>query len=133
MQEPDGLNDGQRELESALKSLHPAAARIDPIVAAFTAGRKSSRHQLHLWRSATVLILLVCAASWLMPLKRNAAVQPRDFSESNIALRSPQPSPEPLAPQSLQALQQTVRDQGLDALPATKLPDVQLINLNNTF
>jgi hypothetical protein len=133
MQEPNGLNDGQRELESALRSLHPAAARIDPIAAAFTAGRYACRRQLHLWRTAAVLILLVGAASRLVPLQRNVAIQPRDFSENKIALRSEQPLSEPPAPQSLQALQKIVREKGLDAIPSANLPTIQATGIRDIW
>ena len=129
MQEPNGLNNSQRELESALRSLSPAAAKIDPITAAFTAGRRSSRRQLHLWRSAAVLILLVAAASRFMPIGHHAAVRPRDLSESTIALRSPQPP----APQSEIALQEIVSKKGLDALPSANLPIIQAVNVGNLF
>jgi hypothetical protein len=133
MQEPNGLNHEQRELESALRCLSPAAAKIDPITAAFTAGRRSSRRQLHLWRSATVLILLVGAASRLMPPERNAAVQPRDFSENKIAIRSEQPPPEAPAPQSVRVLQETMREKGPDGLPSANVPSVQIISIGNLF
>jgi hypothetical protein len=133
MQEPNGLNDEQRELESALRSLSPAAARIDPIAAAFNAGHRSSGHQLRIWRSAAALILLIAVASRLMPSGHNTDIQPHELTESTIALRSPQLLPEPAAPQSLMVLQQIVRERGLDALPPVNLPGVQVISTGNIF
>jgi hypothetical protein len=133
MQEPNGLNDEQLELESALRSLPPAAARIDPITAAFTAGRRASRRQLRLWRSAAVLILLVGAASRLVSHQRNVTIQPRDLSENKIVLSPEQPPPEPPAPQSLQALQQIVREKGLDAMPSANLPTIQATGMRDIW
>jgi hypothetical protein len=130
MQEPNGLNDEQRELELALRSLPPATARIDPIAAAFTAGRKSSRRQLRLWRSAATLILLIAVGSRLITTARNSAVAPSDISDTTVAIHTP---PAPPAPQSLQVLQETVREKGLDGLPSADIPSVQIISIGNLF
>jgi hypothetical protein len=128
---PDGLTLGERELESAMKSLSPSAARIDPVAAAFTAGRRSGQRPMHLWRAAAVLMLLVSAGSWFAPARRNVAVQPQQFSEPAVAI---QPSPpEPLAAESLQVLQETVREKGLDGLPAENIPAVHVLHADDIF
>jgi hypothetical protein len=130
MQEPNGLNDEQRELELALRSLSPAVANIDPIAAAFTAGRKSSRRQLRLWRSAATLMLLIAVASRLIPTGRNSAVVPSAITDTTVAIHTP---PAPPAPQSLQVLQETIRDKGPDGLPSVDVPNVQIISVGNLF
>jgi hypothetical protein len=127
---PHGLSPGARELELAMKSLSPAAARIDGIAAAFAAGRRSGERPMRVWRAAAVLMLLVGAGSWLMPARHNAAVPSQEFSPA-IAI---EPSPAaPLAAESLQVLQQTVREKGLDGLPAENIPAVHVINAEDIF
>jgi hypothetical protein len=130
MQEPNGLNHEQLELESALRSLSPAAARIDPITAAFTAGRRSSRRQLHLWRSAAVLVVLAAVGSRLIPTSRNSVVSPSVRSNETVAIQSP---PEAPAPQSVRVLQETMREKGPDGLPSANVPSVQIISIGNLF
>jgi hypothetical protein len=130
MQEPNGLNPEQLELESALRSLSPAAARIDPITAAFTAGRRSSRRQLHLWRSAAVLVVLAAVGSRLIPTSRNSVVSPSVRSNETVAIQSP---PEAPAPQSVRVLQETMREKGPDGLPSANVPSVQIISIGNLF
>jgi hypothetical protein len=130
MQEPNGLNDEQRELESALGSLLPAAARIDPIAAAFTAGRRSSGRQLRIWRCAAALILMIALGSRLIPTGRNSSATPSVRMDTTFAVHTP---PEPPAPQSVQVLQETIREKGLDGLPSGNVPSVQIIRIGNLF
>jgi hypothetical protein len=130
MQEQDGLTPGERELERAMKSLSPSAPGIDPITAAFTAGQRSTQKHIHVWRAAAALMLVIGAASWLMPARHAAVVQPHEFSETNVAIQFP---PQPPAPQSLQALQQVVNEKGLDALPAANIPTVHLLRIGDAF
>ena len=73
MQEQQGLTPAQQELEGALKSLIPASGQIDPIAAAFGAGRAAARRQIRAWQSVTGLLLLVAAGSWLLPVSHPAA------------------------------------------------------------
>jgi hypothetical protein len=127
MQEQDGLTPGERELELAMKSLSPIAARIDPIAAAFAAGRRSGHKHIYLWRATAVLMLLVGAGSWLAPARRNVVVQPHEFSEPAVAL---QPPP---AAESLQVLQRTVLEKGLDGLPAENIPAVRVLRAEDIF
>jgi hypothetical protein len=128
---PDGLTPGESELELALRSLNPAAARIDRIAAAFAAGRRSGQRPMRIWRAAAVLMLLISAGSWLAPARRNTAIQPQQFSEPAVAI---QPSPpEPLAAESLQVLQETVREKGLDGLPAENIPAVHVLHADDIF
>ncbi len=128
---PDGLTPGERELELAMKSLSPSAARIDPIAAAFAAGRRTGQRPMRIWRAAAILMLLVGVGSWLVPVRHNVAIQPREISEPAVAI---QPSrPEPLAAESLQVLEQTVREKGLDGLPAENIPAVHVLHPDDIF
>ena len=52
--EPRGLNPAQREVEGALRSLAPASARVDPVAAAFDAGRRSTRGRVRVWRAGRI-------------------------------------------------------------------------------
>lgn len=127
MQEQDGLTPGERELELAMKSLSPAMAGINPIAAAFAAGRRSSERSMRVWRAVAVLMLVVGAGSWLMPLTNDKA----KISEPAIAIQPR--GAEPPAAESLQALQQTIREKGLDGLPAENIPAVHVINAEDIF
>jgi hypothetical protein len=130
--EADRLNHDELELESALRSLSPAAARIDPISAAFTAGRRLGRRQIRIWQSAA-LILLVGAASWIMTIGHRPGIQVRERFEATTAPRADEELSQAPAAESLLALQEIAKDKGLDALPSANLPAVQAINVGNLF
>jgi hypothetical protein len=137
--EPRGLNPAQREVEGALRSLAPAPARVDPVAAAFNAGRRSAGRQVHLWRSAAAFLLLLSAGSWLVPLSRkgSSGVTPPEPAGSLavIPTRSqvPPTPAQPLPEESLIMLQQAVRDKGLDGLPAPRLPAVREVGAGDLF
>ena len=59
MSDQDELNPAERELEAALKSLTPRAARLDPVAAAYSAGQRSARREVRGWRVATAAMALV--------------------------------------------------------------------------
>jgi hypothetical protein len=118
MSEQDGLNPAERELEEALKSIAPAAARIDTIGAAFEAGRRSVRSQLQLWRAATAAALLIGVGSWFVPL--GSGFRPG----APVIAQRPASFAHPLAAQSVLMLQAAVREHGLAGLPPTRLPVV---------
>jgi hypothetical protein len=121
----DGLSDPDHELEGMLRSLMPAAARIDPLAAAFDAGRNSQRRRVWAWRSAAALMLVVGVAGWLLPLRRHVSSPPPNFSAViPISTRPVTPLPD----HSLLMIQQAVRDGGVDALPEAQLPAIRLIN-----
>jgi hypothetical protein len=123
MSEQDGLNPAEQELEEALKSLAPAAARIDPVSAAFEAGRRSVRTQLHVWRMATAAALLIGVGGLMLP--RHVGVGPNIQSGMQVAVHrsAPELAP-PLAAQSVFRLQAAVREHGIAGLPPTRLPAV---------
>ena len=116
----DELNSADRELEAALKSLAPAAARIDPVAAAFAAGQRSGRRQLRVWQAAAAALLLVGAGAWLVPAAHQPA-SPRGVPDSAVALHDAIPT-RVTTDQSLILLRAAVAEHGLDALPRVELP-----------
>jgi hypothetical protein len=131
MQESNGLSRDHQELESALKSLAPASTPIDPVAAAFSAGRRSGSRRARIWQSAAIISLIFSVGTQLLPTRQTTVIHPQSRSPETVALRAE--APEPPAPQTLQALQNAVRDKGLDALPATNLPAIQVITPGNIF
>jgi hypothetical protein len=135
--QPRGLKPGQRELERALRSLAPRAPRVDPVAAAFDAGRRSSRRHVQLWRSAAAALLLIAGGSWLIPIGRRGADVTRPVSPGStlvIHMRPLQPAPaQPLPDESLIMLQQAMREKGLDGLPAPRLPAVRPVAAGDLF
>jgi hypothetical protein len=129
MQNEDGLNAAERELESALRSLAPRSAKIDPVAAAFEAGRRSARRQVRLWQSAAAAMLLVSAGAWLVPVSRDGvAVAPRrvmPFAGSTAR------ATQPFSVQSVARLRAAVRERGLDGLPVVQIPAAELMRVDN--
>ena len=125
MQDETGLDPPEQELELALRSLAPAAARIDVVSAAFQAGRRSARRQVRLWQSAAAAVLLVSAGGWFVAtgeLGRNQPT-PEQFALSAPALK-------PLSPQSAIAMQQALLEGGVSRLPPTILSNVGIVSKN---
>jgi hypothetical protein len=112
MQENDAVN---RELETALRNLSPKTVKVDPIAAAFAAGRRSANRRLYRWQSAAAALLLVNVGLWLVPIHRDAA--PTIVQVQPISIPQPALPPTPLSEQSLAVLQQRVLEHGVDALP----------------
>jgi hypothetical protein len=126
--EDDGLIAGDSGFESALKSVMPIAAKVDPIAAAFAAGRRSSQRTLRAWQSAAAAMFLLAGGSWAM---RFATVPPRT-SSAVVAELPATSAPRTQAPgeQTLIMLQRAVDDRGIDGLPASPLPSVRPIQMN---
>ena len=133
MQDNDALSGAQRELELALRSVPPSSSRLDPIAAAFNAGRRSVRGSVHRWRSAAALALLIGAASWLAPARHSATTAPPESSGFMLAVQPPPSVPRPLSDQSVLALQEVVRKKGMDDLPAPHLPAVKIVRAEDLF
>lgn len=132
MREEHDLTPAQRELEMALKSVMPAGARVDPVAAAFAAGRRSAGRNVRLWRSATALLVLALAGSWLLPARRDGF--DRATYRPGQTVVSAQPSPAgPFSDQSLLILEATVREKGVDGMPVTHLPAVREMHSMDTL
>jgi hypothetical protein len=108
--------DSDGELTAALRSLAPAAIEVDPVTAAFTAGRNSARGQMRLWRGISIATIALCVAVWNIPTHSAPAIPPV------MAALKQTPAPE-LPPDSVVMLQQAVIEHGLDGLPqSSSLP-----------
>jgi hypothetical protein len=130
MSEQDGLSPADRELESALQTLAPAAARLDAVTAAFEAGRRSSRRQVRLWQSAAAAMLLVSAGMWCTPVDRGGMI-PHKNSAIAVVAAVPADVPREFAPQSIAMLQAAMREHGVDGMPPVNLPDVSSTRIEN--
>jgi hypothetical protein len=121
----DELGPGERELETALKSLSPARPGVDAVGAAFSAGRHSGRREARLWRGAAGVFLLALAGSWVVPARHRGGPP---VVESPALVSVPAASSVVRPPsQSLIMLDKAVRDGGLDALPDAGLPPAQAV------
>jgi hypothetical protein len=126
----NNLSPADRELEAALKSLAPAAALgIDAIAAAFVAGQRAKRREIFAWRCATAATLFVVGAL-LATLTSTLHSPGGQFSEhgtgSLAAYREPVAAPYTAPQQSVLILNETVRQRGIEGLPAPRFPTAQL-------
>jgi hypothetical protein len=122
-----GLTPAERELEAALAGLAPARAdRVDPLAAAFTAGRTASRREARAWRSAAAVMLVIGAGGWLTAAAmRSGAHPPTRPDGSMLLVKSEHPAapqqhakrPEPAPAQSWLMLRGAALDSGLERLP----------------
>jgi hypothetical protein len=128
MQENDAVN---REFEDALRNLSPKMAKVDPIAAAFAAGRRSANHRLHLWQSAVAALLLVNVGLWLVPIRRDAT--PTIAQVQRISVPQPTLPPAPLSEQSIAVMERRVLEHGIDALPVTHVPTQHLLRIDDSL
>jgi hypothetical protein len=126
MQDQNELNPVERELERALRTLSPAAARIDPVAAAFAAGQVAGSRAVRLWQSAAVLMLAVGAAGWLVRSGREI-VDSRETTSPTVAIVTEKLPAGTLSAHSVLRLQQAVREGGLEGLPTVYLPRVEIL------
>jgi hypothetical protein len=140
-EENHDLTPADRELESALKSLAPSrSSNISPIDAAYAAGSRSARRQLHLWQSATAALLLVAIGGWLVPFGGRTSAPPPPTVVATapdltnvVMIASTAPTAAPLPAHSLFMLQQAVREHGTDGLPTTELPTIRDLRVADFF
>jgi hypothetical protein len=130
MQEPDGLNTTQRELELALRSVAPTAVRVDPVSAAFAAGKASGRRQVWFWRTASVLILAGGIGVRLIP---GRDVVPSDRSGPIVVVQRGAPEAPAFGDQSVMMLQRAMDRHGADGLPAAQLCPVQTLHAGDVL
>lgn len=93
MRHEDELTPELRELERALKTLRPTAARIDPVAAAHAAGRRSARGRLRAWQAAAAVAALAAGGAWLAlnsrgPIAPNLELQ-EPGAEARLAATAP--------------------------------------------
>ena len=125
-----GVAAANRELEAAFASLDPAVGRVDPLAAAFAAGRNAGRRELRNWRAAAAIALAGGALSWLVPTGApHQIAERRDMPapmQPAIVVERPTPPAsdpwQPLPAQSVLVMSRAVGEGGLQALPAPRLP-----------
>jgi hypothetical protein len=127
MSDQDELNPGERELESALKSLTPRASRLDPVAAAYTAGQRSARREVRRWRVATAAIALVGVATWLLPAGQIGTNRMHLVAPVGVAAS---PEMAPVSEQSMVMLQKTVWEKGVDGLTPVQLAPTQVMHID---
>jgi hypothetical protein len=109
------IDGAERELESALRSLAPAGnVVIDPIAAAFDAGRRAVGRQVLVWRGSALSATAALAASllWFVTLAPQRPLMNRDERVARTVSISIEASD-----QSALRLRNAVLDHGWDALP----------------
>ena len=131
MSEQDGLTPELAALSEALKTLKPAAARVDPVAAAFDAGRRSALRPLRVWQSIAAMFLVAGSATAVLSFHRDVITPPA--AAPVIAEESQQlPPAQPISAQSWLALQATVSRNGIDALPVSDIPSGDLMKVTNS-
>lgn len=73
MQQDNQLTPAERELEEALRQLHPAGHAIDRDRLMFTAGLRTAQRGQRRWQAATATLTVLLAASWALRLAVPAA------------------------------------------------------------
>jgi len=131
MSQQDGLTPELAALSEALKTLKPTPARVDPVAAAFAAGRRSALRPLRVWQSIAAAVLVAGTATSLLSLHRDA-MNPPTVKPVIVQSSEPLPSAQPMSAQSLLALQATVSRDGLDALPVSDIPSSNAMNATNS-
>jgi hypothetical protein len=125
MQEENGLNSEQRDLELALRSLSPMRTQLNPIAAAFEAGRMVHRRQVRVLSAVTTLSLLIAMGSLILTQRPSVSPLHAPIAVLRDSPSMPQFVSSPSAP-TLISLEQTLQSRGIDALPTTAVPKVNV-------
>lgn len=86
-----------------------------------------------------MVLLLLAAGSWLLPVsRRGAGVATPEVPGSIAVIPTHLPTGraaavQPLPDESLIMLQQRVRDKGVDGLPTPRLPDVRSVAVDDLY
>lgn len=129
----DDLISADRELERAFRSLPPIKSHVDPIVAAFRAGRASRSRQVHLWRCAAGIALTIGIGSrWI--LSHDNRINNINSNPSSLVVDfAPPLLARPMPAESVSVLNRAVLEHGLAGLPAQHVPAMRSLNLKNTL
>jgi hypothetical protein len=111
------------KIEAALRSLSPAAVRVDAVAAAYAAGRGRAR----VWRAATVMSLMLCAAAWVRPHERVS-----DVSVATAGRTAEQPVERP-SELSVICLQEAVLRDGMEGLPKPDVASTRAVNIQGLY
>jgi hypothetical protein len=125
--DPREINPGLRDTEAALRALRPATGGVDPLAAAFAAGRKSGRRQLAAWRAAAGVAIMVGVSGWLISprtgrLTESGAPNERAPAMATVNAGSIATIPPSLPAQSVLLLRRAVAEDGLNGIPASPPP-----------
>ena len=127
----DDLNPADRELEAALLSLSPAraaAGRIDPVAAAYQAGRNSRGRELWQWRAAAAVMIVVASGSVFVSSRDRAIPNALPAGPTMVAQSPAMPVPQPPPPvQSVLMMQHAVSENGLQGLPPAPTPSSPIL------
>jgi hypothetical protein len=129
MSEHDELSPVDQEVVEALRSLKPAAVRIDPVAAAYAAGRKAAKNQVLSWRAIAAVLLVAGTASWLVPAGESQVPDVR--SQPSLASAVPDVRVADAHAQSLAALQYAMYRNGIRSMPATNIPPAGSIRVSD--
>ncbi|HEX3602431.1 MAG TPA: hypothetical protein VHU84_19915 [Lacipirellulaceae bacterium] len=127
MSQENELTPAERELEAALMSLAPMATRLDPMAAAFAAGRISARREVRMWRAAAAALAVLAAGTWVLPSVRNEVAVMRVGIPAKIASSPAMP---PLPEQSMAVLRKTIWEKGVDGLTPVQLAPAKSIHID---
>ena len=118
------LNPRDADFERSLRSLQPASGKIDPVAAAFTAGRHSRRVELRAWRTAATVVVVAGVGLWQFGRDDpQLAERPTPEAAPVIQVVTTPPHPaEPPAVQSVLMMRRAVMDSGLAGVAAPDLP-----------
>ena len=133
MSDQDELNPVEQELEAALKSLSPVATRLDPVSAAYEAGRRSVRSQVRVWRVAAAALALVGAGSWLLPSGQQPLVVENVRVPEVVAASR---ASAPISEQSMVMLRKAIWEKGVDGMSPVQLAPTKVIHvdeINSTY
>ena len=121
------LNPAEQELEAALKSLAPKAARLDPVAAAYSAGQRSARRETRRWRVATAAMALLVVASWLFPAGQSWLAERHLRGPVVVAVS---PEMRPVSEQSMVMLQRVVWEKGVDGLSPVQPAPTKVLHID---
>ena len=106
----------QTDIEARLKALSPVAGRIDPIAAAFAAGKKSAAVR---WRAITAMLVVAAVMPWCLPKTKSIPTAPT----AEVAIAPVHIDPPP--PENVWQLREAVLEKGLDGLPQAPVANVR--------
>jgi ferric-dicitrate binding protein FerR (iron transport regulator) len=132
MTQDNRLSGAERELESVLNSLVPAAVRSDPVHSAYQSLRRADRRRVRIWQGVSLMATAACVLVWLPPgqlgSKSNAVVPGESVTAGNAVARVV-----PAIDQDTAKAEQMVMDRGSDGLPPLRLPDFSNSNSDGTI
>ena len=133
MAEEDGLSGAERELESALKSVPPIEVAVDPIQAAYVAGRRSQQRAVRIWQGGTLAATAAaCVFAWL-PIGQFRSKSNAVVPGHSVAVQNRGATAAAAVDQETAMTEQAVLDHGLDGLSPLRLPDFSSADSSGAF